>query len=151
MENKSTLTFLVGPPGSGKTTYAEKHLKNENTVVLSSDEIRAEILGDANDQSNPEIIFATLYARAKKNLKDGKNVVLDSTNTNKKYREIALQEFSDMDIVRQAIIFETSKKQCIARDKQRDRVVGKEIIERYFKYRSLPTKEEGFDKIERIK
>ena len=36
--NRPTLILLIGPPGAGKTTYAEKYIsKHNNTVLLSSD------------------------------------------------------------------------------------------------------------------
>ena len=41
---------MVGAPGSGKSTYAARIAKRENAVIISGDQIRAELYGDANIQ-----------------------------------------------------------------------------------------------------
>lgn len=47
-----TFIMMVGLPYSGKSYYAEKLSKEYGAVVHSSDAIRAEILGDVQDQNN---------------------------------------------------------------------------------------------------
>lgn len=151
MQNKPTLTFLIGVPASGKTTYANKFLKNDDTIILSSDDIREEIFKDANNQSNNALVFKTLYERAKQCLSNGKNVVLDSTNTDKNLRKKALEIFKDFDIIKQAIIFETPLEKCIQQDQNRTRKVGENVINKFFNNFSKPTLSEGFDEIKNVK
>ena len=60
-----TLTLLIGPPGSGKTTYAQRHSEDDKNIVhLSSDKIRQELYGDEAIQGNPEEVFGLMRARA---------------------------------------------------------------------------------------
>ena len=141
-----TLTILVGLPASGKSTFAET-LKDDNTVVLSSDAIRLELFGYENDQSNNSLVFTTLYARAKELLQT-KNVVIDSTNINREMRAKSLAPFRDMNIQRVAIVFDTPTEICIERDSMRTRTVGRDVIVRFANLYQRPDVSEGFDKIE---
>lgn len=50
--------MMVGLPGSGKSFTAESI---PNAVVHSSDAIRAEVLGDENDQTQQDLVFQTLH------------------------------------------------------------------------------------------
>ena len=56
------LTLLIGIPGSGKTTYANKN-KKENEIILSSDTIRQELFGNESSQQDNELVFNTLYSK----------------------------------------------------------------------------------------
>ena len=75
--------IMVGLPGSGKSFTAESI---PNAVVHSSDAIRAEVLGDENDQTQQDLVFQTLHKRVLQDLVDGKDVVYDATNINYKRR-----------------------------------------------------------------
>ena len=59
------LIVLVGLPASGKSTYANTLAEIPNTIVLSSDKLRKELLGDESCQTNNQLVFDTLYRRAK--------------------------------------------------------------------------------------
>ena len=39
------LNIMIGIPGSGKTKYAKTELSTDNTVYLSSDDIRVDMFG----------------------------------------------------------------------------------------------------------
>ena len=142
------LIILVGLPASGKSTYAKNVLASEDTIVLSSDELRKELLGDENCQSNNQLVFDTLYRRAKENLQKGLNVVIDATNINIKDRKRTLSWFKGMNIKRVAIVFATPFEVCYERDKKRERTVGKEVIDKFLYRFEIPMEYEGFDKIE---
>jgi predicted kinase len=147
----NTLTLLVGLPASGKSTYARERLANDSTIILSSDELRKELLGDENCQENNEFVFKTLYKRAKENLQNGKNVVIDATNINLKARRSALSQFEKMPIRREAIVFATPFELCIERDKERSRTVGEAVIKKFLYRFEIPMKYEGFDVIRFVK
>ena len=140
------LTLLVGLPGSGKSTYAKKYLEKDN-IILSSDVIRGEIFNDENDQSNNALVFSTLYSRAKQILESGKNVVIDATNCSKFDRKRVLDNFSDMPLIRVAIVIKTPIDECEKRDKERNRTVGRQVIDKFNTKFEMPTKDEGFDEI----
>lgn len=139
------LIFLIGLPASGKTTYAKNNLTN--CVILSSDEIRKELLGDETCQANNNLIFSTLYKRASQHLLNGEDVVIDATNVSEVERQKALEQFANLNIRRVAIVLNTPLKECIERDKNRERTVGKDVIYKFRKRFIKPTKEEGFDEI----
>ena len=142
------LYVLVGLPASGKSTYAREKLANEETIVLSSDQMRKELLGDEKDQTNNDLVFRTLYARAKQYLQDGKNVVIDATNINIKARRSLLSNFVKMPIERIAVVFATPFETCIERDKWRERTVGEEVIKKFLYRFEIPMEYEGFDKVD---
>lgn len=58
-----TFIMMVGLPYSGKSYYAEKLSKEYGAVIHSSDAIRAEILGDVQDQNNNGKVFEVLHRR----------------------------------------------------------------------------------------
>ncbi len=141
-----TLTLIVGLPGSGKTSYVKKQ-KYENTVVLSSDEIRRELFKNAAFQTDNDKVFKLLYARARKALLSGKNVVIDATNIDKYHRALTLSNFKRFKIKRIAVVIDTPPEKCVSNDKHRERVVGKDVI-RWFSDRfEMPEPSEGFDEI----
>ena len=74
--NRPSLILLVGIPGSGKTTYAEKYLEVfNNTIHLSSDKIRAELWGSETTQGDNNEVFSLMQSRAIEALNNGQNVL----------------------------------------------------------------------------
>lgn len=140
------LTLLIGIPGSGKTTYANKN-KKENEIILSSDTIRQELFGNESSQQDNELVFNTLYSKAREYLQKGTDVIIDATNINSYYRHQTLKHFKDLNIQKVAIVFDTPIKTCIQRDKKRNRTVGLAVIEKMISRYQVPTEQEGFDKI----
>lgn len=61
------LYMMIGLPGSGKSTIAKELSKSEDTVIVSSDEIRKE-LGDINDQSQNNKVFEEVEKKLKQNI-----------------------------------------------------------------------------------
>ena len=142
-----TFYMMVGIPGSGKSFFAERV---HNAVVHSSDAIRAEVLGDENDQTKQELVFQTLHERVFRELADGKNVVYDATNINYKRRMAFLQQINAMRIpslwtvcVFMAVPYET----CIERNNNRERSVPEAVIHKMYKKFDIPMKAEGWDEI----
>lgn len=140
------LILMVGIPGSGKTTFANT-MFDEDTIILSSDGIRKELFGSEADQDHNDIVFQTLYSRARENLANNKTVVLDSTNSSKENRKRALSHFTNMNISISAIVIDTNLETCIKQNAQRERVVEESVIKEFADSFSFPTKDEGFDEI----
>ena len=146
----TTLTLMVGLPGSGKSTYTKTKI-DARTKILASDAIRKELYGFEEDQDHNDEVFNTLYSRARNFLSQGKDVLIDATNSSIENRKKALSHFEDLKIRRRAIVIENSVETCIKQDSLRRRVVGEKVIREFAKDFSYPTREEGFDEIIIIK
>ena len=69
----------IGTSGSGKSTFI-KSLPQENLVVIEPDAMRVEFTGDMNDKSKDKEIYIEAANRAIQAIKQGKQVVFDTTN-----------------------------------------------------------------------
>jgi predicted kinase len=79
------LSLMVGPSGAGKTS----HLICQgfaDSRVISSDKVRAEMLGDFRDQSQNARVFAYVHDLAKTRLRYGLPVIIDATHLHKRDR-----------------------------------------------------------------
>lgn len=92
----ATLNIIIGIPGSGKSNYAKKYLLTNNSVYLSSDDIRVELYG-FEDQTHNDVVFETMKKRTLNALRDGKDVIYDATNLNKKRRSGIINEAHKLD------------------------------------------------------
>src|SRR6266581_6968588 len=76
---------LVGPSGSGKSSFARKHFKP--TEVLSSDYCRGLVSDEENSQVATKDAFELLHFIARKRLAAGKLTVVDATNVQPESRK----------------------------------------------------------------
>lgn len=80
---KGKLILMVGPSGAGKTTF----LANERSYkVISSDDVREEITGNREDQSQNERVFQILHELVRTRIHAGLDVIVDATNIKRKDR-----------------------------------------------------------------
>lgn len=83
----NTLNIMIGLPGSGKSTWAKNFQKeNEKTIVVSSDNFRAGLLGDVYDQTQNSFIIKCMFTVAAKALKEGYDVIYDMINIQREKR-----------------------------------------------------------------
>jgi predicted kinase len=82
---KADVILPIGTSGSGKSTFI-KSLPQENLVVISPDDMRVEFTGDINDKSKDKDIYIEAAKRAIEAIKNGKQVVFDTTNLTKEKR-----------------------------------------------------------------
>lgn len=131
-----------------KTTYCEQYKHNKDWVVLSSDEIRAEF-GDVNDQSKNAEVFQILHQRIKNDLKNGKNVIYDATNLNRKRRiNFISNELKNIPCKKICVLFATPYEICLRNNANRERKVPEEVMKRMIKNFDVPCLQEGFDDIQ---
>lgn len=140
------LYCLVGLPGSGKTSWS-KQMSSEDTIHVSSDEIRKELYNNVNDREHNGETFAYMKDITKKNLLIGKNVIYDATNINSKKRMSLLNEIKKIQCKKVCIYFATSFADCCKNNLNRDRQVDIYSIERMYKTLQIPMYHEGWDEI----
>lgn len=145
--NRPSLILLVGIPGSGKTTYAEKYLEVfNNTIHLSSDKIRAELWGSEATQGDNNEVFSLMQSRAIEALNNGQNVLYDATNVTRKDRAYIISLCPKFVKIECHIVWAPIET-CIERDAARERTVGKTIIDKMLKRFQAPYYDEGIDEI----
>lgn len=145
--NFPKIVIVVGIPGSGKTTYCKKVCEEFSSFKhLSSDAIRKEILGDEEDQSNNNAVFDVMRTRALEYLNKGYNVLYDATNITRKSRHAILSVLPSW-VQKEAVVCWAPIETCLKRDANRDRTVGREVINRMLKNYQVPYFDEGFDRI----
>ena len=83
--------MMVGLPYSGKDYYIE-HNKHPDDIVVSSDEIREELYGDASVQTAPQKVFLKMRKRTLEGLATGKTVWYNATNLSMKHRVALLRD-----------------------------------------------------------
>ena len=149
--NRPSLILLVGIPGSGKTTYAEKYIKEyTNTIHLSSDLIRKELWGDEATQGDNSKVFSLMQSRAIDALNNGQSVVYDATNVTRKDRSYIIALCPKFVKIECHVIWAPIN-YCIYRDEfMRKRTVGKTVIDRMLKKFQAPWYDEGFHDIKII-
>lgn len=152
LEHGGIFIIMVGPPGSGKTTVAKQLASEYDFVRVSPDEIRKELTGDTTDQTRNNEVFGVVYSELEELLESGKNVVYDATNCRGAYRYKILDVTRDLAYKIICICATTSIGECLDRNKERDRHVPEDVIERmYFTLKKHPPVIfEGYDMIVRL-
>jgi len=118
---------LVGPSGSGKSSFARKHFRP--TEVLSSDFCRGLVSDEENSQAATNDAFEVLYFIASKRLATGKLVVIDATNVQAEARKPIIALARQFHCIPVAIVFDLSEKLCHERNRNRpDRDFGPHVI-----------------------
>src|SRR6185503_4222294 len=83
------LVVLVGPSGSGKSSFARKHFRP--TEIVSSDVCRGLVSDDENDQSATKPAFEVLHTIVEKRLQRERLTVVDATSVRREDRKSLVQ------------------------------------------------------------
>ena len=122
-----SLVVLVGASGSGKSTFARKHFKP--TEILASDECRALISDDENNQTITPEAFELLYYIAAKRLALGKLVVVDATNVQQRDRRGLLRLAREYHVFPIAVVLDLPERLCHDRNADRpNRNFGPHVV-----------------------
>ena len=147
---RPTLILLVGVPGSGKTTYAKTITgPHDNTIHLSSDQIRKELWGSEEIQGDNNEVFSLMQSKAIEALNDGLSVVYDATNVTRKDRSYIISLCPKFIKIEAHVVWAPIET-CIRRDAARSRTVGKAVIDKMLKRFQAPYYDEGIDEIKVI-
>lgn len=141
-----SFVVLIGPSGAGKSSFARTHFKP--TEVLSSDQCRAMVSDDENDQSATNHAFDVLHFIAAKRLAGARLTVVDATNVQEEARKPLVALARAYHCLPVAIVFDLPEKLCAERNRGReDRRFGPHVIRQQAQqlHRSLRKLErEGF-------
>lgn len=123
---------MVGVPGSGKTTLAQK-LVEKGFHYLNADTIRSELYGDEALQGDKEEVFTIFFQRLEAALQARLNIVIDNTNINMRQRKPILeraQRFEYTDV--QLWLMDVPLEICLQRNASRPRMVPDDIVANMF-------------------
>ena len=128
--------ILIGPPGSGKSTYASIFLKDKK--IISSDDVRENYFGYNYSDEIENWVFNSILKQTIDFIKENKDVVLDTTYFNSaSNRETLfrlLRRHSHIKIRVIAIYFDIKLEEVLKRNKRRNlsRVLDENIVKRLF-------------------
>ena len=121
------LVLLVGPSGSGKSSFGRKHFLA--TEVVSSDFCRELVSDSENDQSATVDAFDILHAIVRKRLARGMLTVVDATNVQREARASLIELAREYHMFAVAIVFDLPEKLCHERNASRpDRQFGAHVV-----------------------
>ena len=121
------LVALIGPTGSGKSSFASRHFKP--TEVVSSDACRAMVSDDAADQAATPDAFALLNFIADTRLRAGRLTVIDATSVQPQARKSLVALARENDCLPVAIVLNMAEALCLARNEGRpDRSFGAHVV-----------------------
>ena len=124
-----SLVVLIGPSGAGKSTFAARHFRP--TEVVSSDECRALVSDDPNDQAATAAAFEVLHVIAEKRLAAGRLTVVDATNVQREARRPLLELARRSHVLPTAIVLDVAERTCVERNAARpDRPFGARVVRR---------------------
>ena len=122
------LLMLVGIPASGKSSFSRER-EREGYTVLSSDRIRETYLSAEGKVDMPEDenrlfdlnrrVFREITERAIALLREGRSVVIDATNLNRRRRMNLLREIGVARCVKKCVLFITPREVCLERNSGR--------------------------------
>lgn len=144
------LYVMVGLPGSGKSTIAQK-VKNtlRDTIIVSRDNVRFSMINKEDQYfAKEKEVFKTYINKINQYLSEGYNVIADATHLNAASRNKLLKNVHGYNELI-AIVANTPIENCLERNSKRSgrKKVPDETIKSMANNFHEPTLEEGFDKI----
>lgn len=143
-----SLVVLSGAPGSGKSTFAERHFLW--TQIVSSDRCRAMVCDDEENMAVHPETFSLLNHLVRLRLSLGRLTVIDSTALERKHRLHYVSLAREYHFHPMVIVFDVPYELCVRQNEQRSRQVSSGAI-RYYHELLQETKrsvwDEGFDQI----
>ena len=146
---RPVLYVMVGPPGSGKTSYIRKYLPE--ALRISLDDLRLMLSGRPFDFRYERIVAEVgeeLMRVSLSRLREWRrDCVYDATNVTREVRLRSLAIAQEFDLPAVAIFADTPIEIALARNRRRRRKVPEDVIERFYRQLQPPSLDEGFEEV----
>lgn len=143
------LVVLVGPAGCGKSSFVRRHFVPAE--ILSSDDFRELVSGDASDQDATPAAFALLGHALNERMKRRRLTVVDATNITRRERRRLLRVADRHEVPAVAIALDLPLEVCLERAAGRpERTIPEDVIVRQhaaFQRHLGGIADEGFDDV----
>lgn len=148
------LIIMCGAPGSGKSTYIEKHFMSfpGYAKIVSRDQIRFFMLKDDEDYfAHENEVYNKFIEEIKDGLKNCDTTIADATHLNIASRTKLLRSLGTnlkgIKII--AVVIKPSLQTCLAQNEMREgrSLVPRSQVRRMWYQFTIPTLNEGFDEI----
>ncbi len=152
---KKELYVLVGAPGSGKSTWAQTHLTSlpAPALYVSRDIIRYSLVSEDEEYfSKEKQVYKQFISAIRRGLQKCNSVIADATHLNENSRSKLLRSLSTSlhDVEVSAIVIQNTLEDTLYQNQKRygtRAFVPEEQIRKMYSSMTMPTFEEGFDKI----
>lgn len=131
-EQAQTVYFLVGLPGSGKSTWCKTN--HPDLPIASRDIIRAKLgfTKDADEKARlepwqEEQVTRAEYSEIRNYLENRQDFIIDDTNLRTRFREKMIETLRKYNVKIVGVVFHTPLETCIARRKGQ---IDREILQR---------------------
>lgn len=158
MQPRVALVFLIGIPGSGKSTWAADFRQTCPCLLISTDQIRAELFGDAAIQGDWRLVWAVVQQRfqqAVQQIQAGQIelALYDATNVKRRYRRDLIQvaRSSGFNHIT-GVWLNPPLAVCLERNRNRSRQVPEPVIDRMHRqlWGAPPRLREGMDRLQYV-
>ena len=117
------LFIMCGLPASGKSTFAQQFIKNNDTRYVSRDEIRFSMIKEDEEYfSHEKEVFRKFAGTIAQTLVDGFDVIADATHLNRISRDKLIRAIDQYttEYTITYIVLETSLETCMKRNALRE-------------------------------
>jgi len=129
-----SLVVLSGPAGAGKSTFALRIVQSHSdegfrpSMIVSSDQCRVLVSDDENNQQANRDTFDLFHYIIYKRMLQDRFTIADSTALQPEARRRLLALAARNNYYTCLLIFNIPPEICAHRDKQRNRLVGEQVI-----------------------